>query len=129
MNSGKLTALAPNPPPTAGAITRTRSGGVSSAAATASRKSCGRWVLHHSVTASVSPPAPGAATTADGSIGAADMRWLRTRALTVRSCPVIAAGSAALVNSMARFDPWASITTGASGSSASNGSTTAGSGS
>ena len=128
-NSGYADPLAPNPPPTAGAITRTRSGGSSSAAATTSRVSWGRWVVHHSVTPSPPLPTPGTASTADGSMGAADMRWLTTRPETTRSWPVKESASALSFSSEAWFDPCDSNTIGESGASAANGSVTAGSGS
>ena len=62
-------------------------------------------------------------------MGAPDMRWLTMRAFTVRSWPDIASGSAGVENCMARFDPWASMITGAPASRASNGSVNASSGS
>ena len=62
-------------------------------------------------------------------MGAPDIRWLTKRAVTTSSWPDMASGSAVLANTMAWLDPWASITTGASGSRASNGSVTAGRGS
>ena len=128
-NSGYTTAFGPKPPPTAGAITLTWSGGASRAAATWSRTSWGRWVVHHSVTPSSRSPFPGAASTTDGSIGAPDIRWLTNCPFTTTSCPVMVSDSAVVTNSIALLDPWASMITAASGSRASNGSVTAGSGS
>ena len=84
-NSGYTTAFEPKPPPTAGAITRTWSGGALRAAATTSRTSWGRCDVHHSVIPLPLSPLEGAASAADGSIGAPDMRWFTKRPVTTRS--------------------------------------------
>ena len=94
--------FAPKPPPTAGAITCTWSGSISSAAARPSRTPNGAWV--GTFTSSL-PSACGSTRMPFDSIGTAATRWLTKRPLTTTSASSRICGSWPKSNSIAMFEP------------------------
>ncbi len=125
-NSAYMPALAPKPPPTAGATTRTRSSSSPTAPASGSRTPCGFWVGTWAVNAS-SPS--GWTRMPFGSIGTGASRWFTNLPVTTTSASSRIEGSSPKLNSMARFEPCSGNTAGASSASAASGSTTVSNGS
>ena len=120
-----MSILAPKPPPTAGAITRTCSASSPVAAAMPATRPCGCWVGTRT-----KRPSPSISTTMPfGSIGTAATRWFTNRCEMTTSASSMIVGSSPASNAMARFEPWSSKSTGASSSNARSGSITTGSGS
>ena len=83
ISSGRAPALAPNPPPMSGTITRTSPSSRRSEAAISPRRANGCW----DVAQTVSRPASGETTMASGSRGTGARRWFTKRPLTVTSAP------------------------------------------
>ncbi len=88
--SRSVAILAPKPPPTSGAMTRTAGASSPTAAASASRASCAFWVLAHSV----SRPSAQRAAAARPSSGSGASRWLGNVRRTTTSQPSNAPGGA-----------------------------------
>ncbi len=88
--SRSVAILAPKPPPTSGAMTRTEAASRPTASATASRACCAFWVLVHSV----SRPSAQRAADALTSSGIGATRWFGNVCSTTTSHPLKASAGA-----------------------------------
>ncbi len=121
-----VATFAPNAPPTCGATTRTRPGSIPAAADCILQKAWGICVPTKIVSSCPSPSSPGITAMALPSMGTTATRWFSNRARTTTSAP--SSGSALFppTAEVTRFVPMPSKSSGAAGSSAASGSTTAG---
>jgi hypothetical protein len=126
-SSGYTLTLGPKPPPTSGAITRTRSSASPSISEIRVRTANGTWVEDHTVSSS-RPPSQ-AATTPRVSSGLPPVRGTTTRSdtLPAASWNARSGSPTSTVKWACRLPGIASCTWGAAGPSAASGSTTAGS--
>ena len=120
--------LAPNEPPTCGAITRSAFMSTPMMPATSIFTMCGIWHARCSVTSCPRPSSPGTTAHAEPSIGTTATRWFTNRPRTITSAS--SSGSPGLPRLPPQtLDPRSSNSSGAPGASASSRSMTAGSGS
>ena len=123
--SAYMPVLAPKPPPTAGAITRTCAASSPATAAIPGCTPCAAWVG----TKQVSPTPSWVTTIPFGSIGTAATRWFSMRCDTTTSASASRSGSSPNSNAMARLEPCSSKSSGAPSASAASTSITTGRGS
>ncbi len=111
MYSGYTCSLAPNPPPTSGAIVRTASRSTPSTSARSFRTSNGTWVD----TQTVYVPSPWGSTAMPlPSMGTGATRWFTNRARATTSAPSSTSSSQSVENALATFDPCPGHSSGAS---------------
>src|SRR5438034_1280265 len=124
--SGYTASLAPKPPPTSGAMTRTRSFARPSHSARSFRMSNGTWVETHTVSR---PSSSGTTRIAYASMGTGATRWFSIRARTMTSAPASTSASHSVSNASASVDPASGNRSGAPEARAASDPTTTGIGS
>ena len=124
--SGYTCSFAPNPPPTSGAMVRTRSFGTSSISARSERMSNGTCVDTHTVKP---PSASGTTMMPFVSMGTGARRWFTNRPRTTTSAPASASVSQFISKACATLLPDSGQSSGAPSATAASTSVTAGSGS